>query len=808
MKKIIMTYNPYLKEAELQDGTGNNDEWLDAKKKNGEEFGKWCSEFLKHLIDKYNDKVEIDFSGIERDCDSLEDAVLDFNKNNPGFEIKFTRRLKFQNSDVENGVSKIEKLKMLYDDIRSKDCPFSDLRDNVKIEESFCKALDNDFEIAVVATMSSGKSTLINAMLGTELLPARNEATTATLSYIHDEDDTKEFRCEYFDSDGIKKEVNPVTLEIMNELNNNCIPEIQLYGDIIGISSQKLKLVLTDTHGPNNSSNEDHKTHTFKVIKDSKYKPMILYVLNGTQLETNDDNTLLNIIADAMSEGGRQASDRFIFVLNKADEFDPEKGESVTRMIEKTVKYLEGHGIKNPKIFPCSAYFAKIIRQDLAGKQFTRKEKIDLQGNIALFIDEKDMHFSDMAPLSSSVREKINKQLFAAKNTNDDRSEALIHTGIPAVEGAISEYLEKYALPAKITEALHSFKQIIDDIDDETKERDALKENEEKKAEVEAAIEIMQQMIDKGNRGQTLKAKIDALSVDDKIKEAYEDLSGKKISDFVNSKKNQYNKTQVTHQIAEKYISELKASLEEFSAVFELDIQNLINKNIGEEARRYVEEYNKYVSELLGCAFKHTVEASAVLGCLAHMQFSSDDINNYEFEKREKVGSHTETKIETRTEYQKQTKTKKVKQSGVGGGVKRFFGGLFGKDWGYEYKNYTEEIPVERQYEVDYEVDDYAMRSYVNFAEFFKVEVIPEFDKFASVARDIAFENAKVEEKKLKNSFKVSFDELNKKIADKLEEQKKALSSKEDFEKMIKQNEKNIEWITDFKNRLNEALSN
>ena len=190
------------------------------------------------------------------------------------------------------------------------------------------------------------------------------------------------------------------------------------------------------------------------------------------------------------------------------------------------------------------------------------------------------------------------------------------------------------------------------------------------------------------------------------------------------------------------------------------------------------------------------------------MQFSSDDVDNYEFEKREKVGSHIETKIETRTEYQKQTKTKKVKQSGVGGGVKRFFGGLFGKDWGYEYKNYTEETPVERQYEVDYEVDDYAMRSYVNFAEFFKVEVIPEFDKFTSVARDIAFENAKVEEKKLKNSFKVSFDELNKKIADKLEEQKKALSSKDNFEKMIKQNEKNIQWITDFKNSLNEALSN
>lgn len=55
---------------------------------------------------------------------------------------------------------------------------------------------------------------------------------------------------------------------------------------------------------------------------------MILYVLNATQIATNDDNALLKSVAEAMKTGGRQSNERFMFILNKADAFDPGKGES------------------------------------------------------------------------------------------------------------------------------------------------------------------------------------------------------------------------------------------------------------------------------------------------------------------------------------------------------------------------------------------------------------------------------------------------------------------------------------------------
>ena len=56
----------------------------------------------------------------------------------------------------------------------------------------------NIFEVIVVAPMSAGKSTVINALIGKELLHSANEATTATITRIHDKDNLPFFSgCAY-----------------------------------------------------------------------------------------------------------------------------------------------------------------------------------------------------------------------------------------------------------------------------------------------------------------------------------------------------------------------------------------------------------------------------------------------------------------------------------------------------------------------------------------------------------------------------------------------------------------------------------
>lgn len=810
MINIELKYNAYTRETSFSDGSRECDDFLLAHE--GEELNLWIDRFLTNLIDTYNAELSLTFAGIERDCDIVNDAVENYNHNTNSFKILFRRNV--NKSNTNSSKDKIEKLRGLYAEMRSENCPFEELRTDKNIEESFNTALDTEFEIAVVATMSSGKSTLINAMLGTELLPARNEATTATIARIHDEDDEKVFHGIVYDKDDNEiTSRESLTLENMNQFNDDPnTARIEIYGNIVGISSQSLKLVLTDTPGPNNSRTDEHKNHTYRLIKDSKYKPMVLYILNGTQLETNDDNSLLTDIANAMRDGGRQASDRFIFVLNKADEFDTEN-EDVQKYINKTKDYLEKHGIQNPKVFPCSSYVAKLIRLYQSGKQFTKKERLDLDSKIELFFDDeeenyKGLHFSKMADISESVRSKLEAAETKARSTNDKYTDALIQTGIPAVEGAISEYLEKYAKPQKITEAIHSFLQIIRDLGTEAHETQLLKDNRSRVEETQKAIDKMDQIIKDGKKGVEFKEKIDSLSVGATIKEAFEKLSGEKLGVFISQAKNKYCSDKLTEEETRKRIKLIQKDLEEFRNKFAIDIENIINDKVGNQAKQYSDEYNSYVSELLGNAFGHEVKAASVLGSLANMNLSSDYIDDFEFSVKEKTGTQLVEEERTRTEMRTKTRTGTRKKSGFGAAIVRRLGKIFRKDdWGYESYTYTEDVPVQVKYMATVERDKYENRQYINFTKMFNTVVTPKIDDFSSQARTIATDVAKEEENKLKEAFKISFDELNVAIENKLTELKRTFGDKEAFEKMVAKNEENLLWLDKFKKQLNEAIT-
>ncbi|MBR3921763.1 MAG: dynamin family protein, partial [Kiritimatiellae bacterium] len=49
--------------------------------------------------------------------------------------------------------------------------------------------------------MSSGKSTVVNSLLGMDLMPAKNEACTATIARITDDDHAQNFMAQRFNSE-------------------------------------------------------------------------------------------------------------------------------------------------------------------------------------------------------------------------------------------------------------------------------------------------------------------------------------------------------------------------------------------------------------------------------------------------------------------------------------------------------------------------------------------------------------------------------------------------------------------------------
>lgn len=757
MTTFDLTYNPFTKEKIfLVDG--KEDTFDECWGTGNKELSEWCSIFYEKLYKKYNDsEMTIKFKGILRDYEFLEDAKTQYEKENPSAKITL------EDNGCANTSEKLGDLKALFEKMQ-KETPFEQLKSE-ELKELFDKVVSSDFEMAVVATMSSGKSTLINAMLGRELLPARNEATTATLAKIHDIDDANHFSGKGYDKDlNELASIDPLLLSNMNELNDN--PEtslIEIYGDIVGIESKDLHLVLTDTPGPNNSRTDKHKTHTYSLLS-ADYKPMILYVLDGTKLEINDDHILLSDVAKAMNSGGRQAQERFIFVLNKADEFDPAKGEDVPKKIEDVKAYLEKHNIHNARVFPAAARMAKVIRQYLnEPESLTETEEDEILPKYKVFNKRPNKHFSDFAPLSPTAKTKQDELIVAAQENNDSYQEALIYTGIPAIELAISEYLTKYALPAKITEGVYSFKEKIDNLGVEATEKEKLKGNQAEVEKLTKALEEIEIVLKKGDKAEAVREKIDSLSVQGILTQKFESVSSNLVSEFRNRTQKMQN-TRLHRDAAEAHIDSLKNFLPDLEAKFRVDIQNALNDVLKTQAQDAVDEYKKYLEDLIG-SISYDVPPAAILGDLASISVNST-LNAYSRREGVKVGSHQEENTD-----------------------KKWY-----KPWTWFQDKY-------------YTVDDYEEQEFIDFSKYLENEIFPNIEDSVESTRKEAFDWASMQERNFKEFFKNQLTKLNDTIQKKLSEKQESLDNKEKFEELIQQNEKNLAWLTTFKQDLDSLLA-
>lgn len=227
------------------------------------------------------------------------------------------------------------------------------------------------FPMVVVATMSSGKSTLINALLGQQILPSRNEACTAKIYSILDDDKpgrTKIF-VTYKNGETVVKDED-IVMELEKANNDNDVTDILIRGHVKGVLNTDKALLIVDTPGPNNSRDVSHKQVMLDVLKKIN-GGLILYVLNATQPEINDDKYLLGTIREYMKENPKIS---VLFVINKVDQLDEEKGESVGQHVIEAKEYLLKNGIVCPQIIPVSALAASLFQKVLSNEKLTTKE--------------------------------------------------------------------------------------------------------------------------------------------------------------------------------------------------------------------------------------------------------------------------------------------------------------------------------------------------------------------------------------------------------------------------------------------------
>ncbi len=464
MTKVVLSHNPYLKQTFIEVGGGRlNDGSKLMSKIKDQPSGIWIESILEDIIEECNlangkEKLVLSFCGTQEDFEELEASLTD-TKKRTRVDISLThKKLPAAPETLQN----ISVLFKEFEVFGKNNHGFVGTTFD-KDKNDFHDAMLPDADVNVIATMSSGKSTLINSLIGEELLPAANEATTATITRILDNDNMTDFKAKRIGEDNQILEtatINSENKDLLKEWNKNPETlEIHLEGNIAGVDQTlHSRLMLIDTPGPNNSQDKEHGLTTARILTDEKMS-VVLYVLNATQLGINDDFNLLQQVRKAMEQGGKQAHDRFMFVVNKIDAFDPEKGESVESALQKVRAYLVNQiGIKNPNIYPVSAMTALLIRKTELSHNLTRAEKADLSKMVGLFTEEPSMDMLQYMPVSPSVKRIIQDKLAQAKS---DEEVALIKSGIPILEEVINEYIEKYALPARVNTCFNVFDEII-----------------------------------------------------------------------------------------------------------------------------------------------------------------------------------------------------------------------------------------------------------------------------------------------------------------------------------------------------------
>lgn len=754
MKEMLIKYNPYrLETTILVDGDAPQQKsklnFADRR------LQEWIEELPEIIFEEYRTRqFKIIFHGTVLDYEDIESMKNEAKKD--GFNIELEHIPAKEVADKENSISEI------FDEIQRG--PFAELK-QPDVVKAFNMAKSSDFEVNVVATMSAGKSTLINSLLRQKLMPAKQEACTATITEIKDTDGDC-FVAKVYNADGELIQTYPeLTFEIMEKLNGDPnVSKIRAEGNIPFVESEDVSLVLIDTPGPNNSRDPEHKAATYRMLSESS-KAVVLYILNATQLAVNDDYNLLSHVADSMRVGGRQSRDRFIFVVNKLDEF--KQGEdSVDAALNKVRDYLKDNGIENPNVYPASALTALEIRTLLTEGNNKFDYAVGMANlKVQMFNEVEEMHFETKAPLTPSVRGQLEMRLSEARNNGDAKGEALIHCGIVPIEMAIQMYVQKYAKTAKIRNIVDTFSKRLESAKSFETTKKEIAENQDKHKEILANIEKIERKLASGEEAKSFKARIDKINYDSEIKKLANEIvksAQKKVTEQLASAENRMDKKEAK-QVCERFAR----FTENLRAEIQVKLEELITNHVTKNANDLLEEYRKKIAELAQDVNIGGIAIDPFEIMKGSIEGLSDiNVIMSEAEKTEKnwevVGNHKEYKEVF--------------------GLRRWLNKKIGTS-----------------FNVDYDlVDDYdwVEHSYIDgtvLAQRFFAPVQEGLYEYSNAA--VAY--AKSQTENVKNGFKKKFEELNKVLAQKLDELKAFTKDSEDVAAKIKKAQDNLKWLED-----------
>ncbi|MEG2893053.1 MAG: dynamin family protein [Clostridium sp.] len=599
MREVFIKYNPYKLETiiTIDNKILKNNSRLNVGSKSLQE---WVEKLPQILKEEYaTNNFKIIFHGSTNDYEDILAVATKAKKRNIQIECKHI--------PAKESKDRLKNINDIFEEI--KNGPFEELRSE-KIINLFEDASEREFPVTVVATMSSGKSTLINSLLGKDLMPSSNLACTAKVTQIKDCKIDK-YIAETFDSEGnIIKTYEDISQNVMNKINNiKEIDRVKVIGDIPFIKSDEIALTLLDTPGTDNSMDASHKEITYRLVSKSS-DALILYVINACGLAKDDDKRLLTYVAETLDKGSLALRDRFIFVLNMMDRLKPNE---VQVTIDKAREYLEQNGIKNPNIFPVSSLAALNTRNLLKGISIDDADDInddiyELKGMIRKLSNNKELHLETYSPLPLSVKKEIENKLNQAISQGDKKEEALIHSGIVSLEKAIQLYLDKYIVTSKVKNISDAFNKSIQSLKYIEDIKRKVNENRDQSEELSKQIKSIQSKISNIDRAKLLKQEVNYVGYSGKVYEKCTEIreKGQKEVRLLLEKFTDRMTEEEAKQAAENFYKEIG----DLQAKLKVEIEEVVVSSIKRNAQDRFEEYQRSIKSLVDELSEFNIEIS------------------------------------------------------------------------------------------------------------------------------------------------------------------------------------------------------
>ena len=762
MKKVFIEYNPYtLKTKFTVDGkqlAGNSK--IAESIKPDSRLQEWVEKLPQALVDEFNDSnFQISFHGTVSDYEDLNEVFEQAKETNKFLSVAT------EFIPAKEVAEKQKLVEQVFQDIQAG--PFEELRDPALIN-AFENAKSSDFPICVVATMSAGKSTLINSLLERKLMPSKQEACTAIITKLKDVKGSDKWRAKVYTKDGtLLQTCNDLTYADMERLNSDSrVSTIEANGNIPFVSSDEISLVLVDTPGPNNSRDPEHKAVQSKFLGQSS-KALVLYIMEAT-FGSDDDNALLQRVAESMQVGGKQSKDRFIFVVNKLDDRRGEDG-SMTATLDRVRDYLKDHGIENPNLFPAAALPALNIRLLENGTKLDEDTIDETEMKVRKFNRNDNLHLEQYAVLPASLKKQIETDLFEAKTSGNKNQEALIHTGIISVEAAIRQYVDKYAKTAKIKNVVDTFIGRIDSLNVEANTRDQLLKNQQECVQIVAQLDIIESKVAELKGAQAFESSVNeavqkvkdkASRVVDTIVEKYQAKIRSKISDL---RGRELSLSDAKYEV--RKMQDFASSLE---SDFRTELEDMIQANLVSTGYSLIEAYKSKLASMVNEIGVGSLKIN--ISPLEMMSGYIPDANSYSLSDLERSRSR---RVEDGGHYESRRK------------------------WWNPFSWFSEDVWVpEYRTETTY---------YVNSGDLAQKYFAPIEESLYNNGRS-ANNHAISESKEIAKLFMAEFKRLDNILNGKLKELKSYATEKDKVKERIKETERNLAWLQGIKNRVNSIL--